>query len=41
MVVPIGEDEQVMTLITRTGEKEFQREEFGSFRFVPMLGNKN
>ena len=41
MVVPIGEDEQVMTLITRTGEKEFHREEFGSFRFVPMLGNKN
>lgn len=41
MVIPIGEDEQVMTLITRTSEKEFQRQEFGSFRFVPMLGNKN
>ena len=41
MVVPVGEDEQVMTLITRTSEKEFQRQEFGSFRFVPMLGNKN
>ena len=41
MVVPVGEDEQIMTLITRTSEKEFQRQEFGSFRFVPMLGNKN
>ena len=41
MVIPVGDDEQVMTLITRTGEKEFHRQEFGSFRFVPMLGNKN
>ena len=41
MVVPVGEDEQIMTLITRTSEKEFQRQEFGSFRFVPMLGDKN
>ena len=41
MVVPVGEEEQVMTLITRTDEKEFHRQEFGSFRFVPMLGDKN
>ena len=41
MVIPVGEDEQVMTLITRTSEKEFEKKEFGSFRFVPMLGNKN
>lgn len=41
MVIPVGEEEQIMTLITRTSEKEFQREEFGSFRFVPMLEDKN
>ena len=41
MVIPVGDDEQVMTLITRTSEKEFEKQEFGSFRFVPMLGNKN
>ncbi len=41
MVIPIGEEDQVMTLITRTSAKEFKREEFGSFRFVPMLQRKN
>lgn len=41
MVIPVGEEDQIMTLITRTSEKEFQRQEFGSFRFVPMLGDKN
>ena len=41
MVIPVGDDEQVMTLITRTSEREFEKQEFGSFRFVPMLGNKN
>ena len=41
MVIPVGEEDQVMTLITRTSSKEFKREEFGSFRFVPMLQRKN
>ncbi len=41
MVIPVGEEEQIMTLITRTSEKEFQREEFGTFLFVPMLEDKN
>lgn len=41
LVIPIGEEEQIMTLITRTSSKEFERREFGSFRFVPMLEDKN
>ena len=41
MVIPVGVEDQVMTLITRTSDKEFKRQEFGSFRFVPMLGDKN
>lgn len=41
LVIPVGEDEQVMTRITRTSVKEFQREELGVFRFVPMLEDKN
>ena len=41
MIIPVGEEDQVMTLITRTSEKEFQRQEFGSFRFVPLLEDKN
>jgi len=41
LVIPVGEEEQTMMLITRTSEKEFQRRECGSFRFVPLLEDKN
>ena len=41
MVIPLGSDEQVMLLITRTSETEFERRECGSFRFVPLLEDKN
>jgi protein-L-isoaspartate(D-aspartate) O-methyltransferase len=41
LVIPVGEEEQVMTRIIRTSAKEFKREEHGRFRFVPLLENKN
>lgn len=41
LVIPVGEEEQIMTLITRTSAQEFKRREFGSFKFVPMLEDKN
>ena len=37
LVIPVGEDVQVMTLFIRKGEKAFEKHEFGNFRFVPML----
>ncbi|TLX75382.1 protein-L-isoaspartate(D-aspartate) O-methyltransferase [Labilibacter sediminis] len=37
MVIPVGEDVQTMTRITRVSENEFSQEEFGKFEFVPML----
>jgi len=37
LVIPVGDDVQVMTLFNRKGEKEFEKHEFGEFRFVPML----
>ena len=37
LVIPVGDDIQVMTLYIRNGEKEFEKHEFGEFRFVPML----
>lgn len=37
LVIPVGDDVQVMTLFIRKGEKEFEKHEFGNFRFVPML----
>jgi protein-L-isoaspartate(D-aspartate) O-methyltransferase len=41
LVIPVGEDEQIMTRILRKSEKEFEKEEYGSFRFVPLLEDKN
>ncbi|MBT8375830.1 MAG: protein-L-isoaspartate O-methyltransferase, partial [Bacteroidia bacterium] len=31
---------QTMTLYVRKGEKEFERHEYGDFRFVPLLEDK-
>ena len=41
LVIPVGDDVQVMTLIIRKGPKEFEKHEFGDFRFVPLLEDKN
>lgn len=41
MVIPVGEGSQVMKLVIRNSEKDFTVEDYGDFRFVPMLGNKN
>jgi protein-L-isoaspartate(D-aspartate) O-methyltransferase len=41
LVIPVGEDLQIMMLITRNSDKEFERRECGSFRFVPLLEDKN
>ncbi|NHF59287.1 protein-L-isoaspartate(D-aspartate) O-methyltransferase [Flavobacteriaceae bacterium TP-CH-4] len=41
LVIPVGTNEQVMTLFIRKSEKEFEKKEFGSFRFVPLLEDKN
>ncbi|MCO5723717.1 protein-L-isoaspartate(D-aspartate) O-methyltransferase [Robiginitalea marina] len=40
LVIPVGGEEQTMLLIRRTGEREFERRECGSFRFVPLLEDK-
>lgn len=41
LVIPVGIDEQIMTLFIRTSTTEFEKKELGSFRFVPLLQNKN
>ncbi len=41
LVIPVGETVQIMTLFIRKGEKEFEKTEFGEFRFVPLLEDKN
>ena len=41
MVIPVGAGEvQVMTLITKTYENQYEEKQFQEFRFVPMLENK-
>lgn len=41
LVIPVGDEVQVMTLFIRKGPKEFEKHEHGEFRFVPMLEDKN
>ncbi|RZS92588.1 protein-L-isoaspartate(D-aspartate) O-methyltransferase [Aquimarina brevivitae] len=41
LVIPVGTDQQIMTLFIRKSEKEFEKHEFGEFRFVPLLEDKN
>jgi len=41
LVIPLGEGEQVMTMLIRKNETQFEKHELGEFRFVPLLENKN
>lgn len=41
LVIPLGEDHQIMTMLIRKNETQFEKHEFGEFRFVPLLENKN
>ena len=41
LVIPVGDAIQVMTMFIRKGPKEFEKQEFGEFRFVPLLEDKN
>lgn len=41
LVIPVGEDVQIMTLFIRKDIKEFEKHELGEFRFVPLLEDKN
>lgn len=40
LVIPVGEDVQVMTVYNRKSDTEFEKEEHGEFRFVPLLEDK-
>jgi protein-L-isoaspartate(D-aspartate) O-methyltransferase len=41
LVIPVGDDIQIMTVYTRNSTTEFEKETFGEFRFVPLLEDKN
>jgi len=41
LVIPVGEDPQVMTVLERKDASTFEKHTFGEFRFVPLLEHKN
>ena len=41
LVVPVGDEErQLMMRIIRTGDDEFEQEQFAYFKFVPLIGKQ-
>ena len=41
LVIPVGDEVQIMTLFIRKSDKDFEKHELGDFKFVPMLKEKN
>jgi len=41
LVIPVGDHIQVMTVFTRSSATKFEKKEFGEYRFVPLLEDKN
>ena len=41
LVIPLGEEHQIMTMLIRKNESQFEKHEYGEFRFVPLLEDKN
>lgn len=40
LVIPIGDKVQIMTLIEKIADKKFEKTEYGEFKFVPLLEDK-
>lgn len=41
LVIPVGDDPQIMHRYIRTSTTSFEKKEYGEFRFVPLLEDKN
>ncbi|QEE49980.1 protein-L-isoaspartate(D-aspartate) O-methyltransferase [Flavobacterium alkalisoli] len=43
LIIPVDNEQgvQIMTMLIRKTETQFEKHEFGEFRFVPLLENKN
>lgn len=41
LVIPLGAEIQIMTLLIRKNETQFEKHELGEFKFVPLLEDKN
>ncbi len=40
LVIPLGEETQVMYRIIKKGDLDLVKEKYGDFKFVPMLNDK-
>lgn len=40
MIIPLGDTVQTMTLLKKTAENKFEKVEYGEFKFVPLLEDK-
>ncbi|MFI5150239.1 MAG: protein-L-isoaspartate(D-aspartate) O-methyltransferase [Bacteroidia bacterium] len=40
LVIPLGAGDQVMTTYVKVSDNQYHKEEFGDFKFVPMLQNR-
>lgn len=41
LVIPLGDENQIMTVLIRKSATQFEKHEYGDFKFVPLLENKN
>jgi protein-L-isoaspartate(D-aspartate) O-methyltransferase len=41
LVIPVGKKDQTMIMLIRKNETQFEKHEFGDFKFVPLLENRN
>jgi len=41
LVIPVGDEVQTMNLFVRTSEIDFEKQELGKFKFVPMLKERS
>jgi protein-L-isoaspartate(D-aspartate) O-methyltransferase len=41
MVIPLGDKVQTMTLLNKVAENKFEKVEYGEFKFVPLLEDKD
>jgi protein-L-isoaspartate(D-aspartate) O-methyltransferase len=41
LLIPVGVENQIMTMLIRKNETQFEKHEFGDFKFVPLLEDKN
>ena len=41
LVIPLEDKQQINMILIRKNETQFEKHEFGDFRFVPLLENRN